>query len=199
MTDVLSLKIIKILGGFLLLYFIVRYVNHLWVFMPVRLYGSDEVMTFSNHFFFNYIPYTIYALLKIFLIACILYLGVVLYNLEPIGDYAAFSGIFKTVIVAELAYLLQVLCGVIYFVIFKPSYSFDDYNEFSPFSLYSITGDVVPIADGLLKGVNLFELLHIFILVEGIRTVFGVTASKATTIVLSTYGAAFLLWHLTGF
>jgi hypothetical protein len=192
MKELLSLRIPILLTIFFVLFFLIRYMNHLYVFMPVRLYGSDEAMTLKDHVLYNFIPYGIYVLLKMFIVSGILYASVWAVQSLDQEDNTLFAGIFKVTVIAESVYLLEILFQVIYFVLIKSDYTFDDYHEFSLLSLHSIFNSNSFLLQGLFKSLSIFELLHVVFLAIGLRIIIDLS-NRALLIMISIYGTVFIL------
>lgn len=195
MKSILSTRLILVLILYVLTLFILRYLIHIWVFIPVRLYGSDELLTIGNHVLFNFIPYCFLILLKVSVISMMLYSGLLIFKHRYI-EKIKFQDVFKIAVVSESVFLLRLVFILIYFLIINTDYTYEIYDYFSPFSLSSLFESESTVFNDLFQAINIFELLHILLLYWGIKTIHSSYQKHAVIIVLCFYFIPFILWEL---
>lgn len=139
----------------------------------------------------NYLVIPAYILIKINLVAIILYLGAFIFNIK-----VKFKEILNITIRAEFVFLLPVLFEIIYFKFIRSDFTYYDVQYFSSLSLLSFTSykNVEPWFIYPLQTLNFFELGYWLLLAYYIGKLSESTIYHGLKIVASSYGSALLLW-----
>lgn len=133
----------------------------------------------------------IYYLLKFFIVAICLYIGILL-----AGSSVSFNKIFNVAMFSELVFLIMPIIKLVWFSIFYTDYTLHDLQIFSPLSLLSLINResielwlVYP-----LQVVNLFEVAYWLLLAYGLHRVTSERYQRMFELVASSYGLGLLLW-----
>lgn len=146
----------------------------------------------------SYTTVPILLLIKVTVIASILYVGTFFYSKTKI----TFKQLFSVVVKAELVFLGVGVLKIVWFYFFQTNYTLEDLQYFYPLSALNIVG-----YNGLeawfiypFQVLNLFELAYWLILAYFIGKLAFTTKDKGKPmdlglkIVASSYGSALLLW-----
>lgn len=159
----------------------------------------EKVFAFQEKWrWISYALVPLLLLLKISLIASVLYIGTFFYSKVKV----TFKQLFDAVIKAEFVFLLVSILKIIWFYFFQTNYTLEDLQYFYPLSALNIVG-----YQGLeswfiypLQVLNLFELAYWLLLAYFIGKLAFTEKDKGKPmdlgfkIVASSYGSALLLW-----
>nr|WP_320117523.1 hypothetical protein [uncultured Marinifilum sp.] len=138
----------------------------------------------------NYIIPIIYHLIKFALISSVIAIGIY-FNKSKIS----FFKIFTIVCIAEFSFLLPSIVKQIWFGIWSPKFTVEEYKGFGKVSLFNLFQ--LPQENKftyLFKALNLYELLYILLLSIGIKHQFKFTFLKSLKLILTTYGTLLLFY-----
>lgn len=149
----------------------------------------------------SYLIIPILLLIKIAIIASIIYIGTFFYS----KDKVTFKQLFNAVIKAEFVFLGVSVLKIIWFYFFQTNYTLEDLQYFYPLSALNIVGykGLEPWFIYPLQTLNLFELAYWLLLAYYIGKMASPTKNKEKNkypidfglkIVASSYGVALLLW-----
>lgn len=139
-----------------------------------------------------YILIPLFVVLKLYVIASIIYTGGFLLNLK-----LSFQNSLKIVLLAELITIAEVLARTAYFL-FYPPVSVNDLSKFHPFSISQII-NISHFPGYLLYPVqlcNLFEVAYWVVLAFGIMHFIKTNFKKSFAFVACTYGIGLVIWVL---
>ena len=159
----------------------------------------EKVFAFQEKWrWISYALVPLLLLLKISLIASVLYIGTFFYSKVKV----TFKQLFDAVIKAEFVFLLVSILKIVWFYFFQTNYTLEDLQYFYPLSALNIVG-----YQGLeswfiypLQVLNLFELAYWLLLAYFIGKLAFTEKDKGKPmdlgfkIVASSYGSALLLW-----
>lgn len=159
----------------------------------------EKVFAFQEKWrWISYALVPLLLLLKISLIASVLYIGTFFYSKVKV----TFKQLFDAVIKAEFVFLLVSILKIIWFYFFQTNYTLEDLQYFYPLSTLNIVG-----YKGLeawfiypLQVLNLFELAYWLLLSYFVGKLAFTEKDKGKPmdlgfkIVASSYGSALLLW-----
>jgi hypothetical protein len=168
-------------------------INDIIITDPQYFTGGNEnsVKLFRNVYFFIYLIYPIYALIKIAIIAGAIRLAAAaFFSLE-----IEFFKLFTLVLLAEFALLLPDLIESVWFLLIHTNYTMEEVKYFYPFSVYSLIGfeNIEQTFDYPLKLINPFELFYWYILITGLKEITEKSTKQSFKIVLFSYGLLLLL------
>ncbi|MDI5899040.1 hypothetical protein [Flavobacterium yafengii] len=143
----------------------------------------------------GYVFVPIFLLIKITLIASVLYIGTFFFSKKEIK----YKELFGIVVKAEFVFLLIGIFKIIWFYFFQTNYTLEDIQYFYPLSALNIVG-----YQGLeswfiypFQTLNLFELAYWLILAFYIGKATETNMDNGLKIVAPSYGSALLLWVVT--
>jgi hypothetical protein len=112
------------------------------------------------------------------------------------GYKNTFSEIFKVVVTAELTWLLPPLVTVLWLGFVRTDYTLIEAHFFRPLSLASFfeISKIEPWLIFTLQAVNVFEVLYIFFLANGLKRILNKNLISAIYFTLSVYGTALITW-----
>lgn len=142
----------------------------------------------------SYAIMPVFYILKIFLAAVCLYIGI--FMLE---EKESFSALFSVCIYAEFVFLVPIAIRLFWFTQVDTSYALADVSDFPPASLYNVLGSTVD-EDWIkypLRVLNVFELIYMIALAKGISNKFNYSFTESVKLVLASYGLGLILWILT--
>lgn len=159
----------------------------------------EKVFAFQEKWrWISYALVPLLLLLKISLIASVLYIGTFFYSKVKV----TFKQLFDAVIKAEFVFLLVSILKIVWFYFFQTNYTLEDLQYFYPLSALNIVGYkgidawfIYP-----LQVLNLFELAYWLLLAYFIGKLAFTEKDKGKPmdlgfkIVASSYGSALLLW-----
>ena len=159
----------------------------------------EKVFAFQEKWrWISYALVPLLLLLKISLIASVLYIGTFFYSKVKV----TFKQLFDAVIKAEFVFLLVSILKIVWFYFFQTNYTLEDLQYFYPLSALNIVG-----YQGLeswfiypLQVLNLFELAYCLLLSYFVGKLAFTEKDKGKPmdlgfkIVASSYGSALLLW-----
>ena len=133
----------------------------------------------------------LYYLIKFFIVAGCLYVGVLL-----IGNSLNFTKVFHVAMLSESIFLLVPIIKIVWFGVFFTDYTLQDLQYFSPLSLFGLFdgNSLEPWVPYPLQLVNVFELAYWLLLAYGLYSLTNERYSKMLSLVASSYGAGLLLW-----
>jgi len=133
----------------------------------------------------------IYYLLKFFVVAICIYIGVLL-----AGYSVSFTKLFHVAMFSELIFLIVPIVKLIWFSIFFTNYTLQDLQYFSPLSLFSIVSrdSIEPWLVYPLQLFSVFEIAYWLLLAYGLYSLTKERYSKMLGLVASSYGLGLLLW-----
>lgn len=138
-----------------------------------------------------YILIPVYLLLKIFVVATCLAVGVLLfgYNVE-------FIRLFKIALLSDIVFLVPPILKLVWFITIVPNYDLTDIQFFFPLSAFNLVRPegIEPWMFYPLQIINIFEIIYWVLLAMGLRTILNASFSKSLAMVLSSYGVSLLLW-----
>lgn len=159
----------------------------------------EEYLNFKKKWqLLSYLIIPILLLIKISIIASIIYIGAFFYSKAKV----TFKQLFNTVVKAEFIFLSVGVLKIVWFYFFQTSYTLEDLQYFYPLSALNIVG-----YKGLeawfiypLQVLNLFELAYWLLLAYFIGKLAFTEKDKGKPmdlgfkIVASSYGSPLLLW-----
>ncbi|HEU5289745.1 MAG TPA: hypothetical protein VFU05_03820 [Cyclobacteriaceae bacterium] len=133
----------------------------------------------------------LYYLLKFFVVALCLYIGVLLS-----GYSVNFTKLFHLAMFSEVVFLVVPITKLVWFGLFFTEYTLQDLQYFSPLSLLSIVdrSTIEPWLAYPLQLFNAFEIIYWLLLAYGLYSLIKERYSKMLGLVASTYGMGLLLW-----
>ena len=173
---------------------LIQYLNENYTTSQVNMYFETK----QKWQWFSYSIIPIFLLIKISIIASILYIGTFFYSKAKV----TFKQLFNAVVKAEFVFLGVGVLKFVWFYFFLTSYTLVDLQYFFPLSALNIVG-----YKGLdawfiypLQVLNLFELAYWLLLAYFIGKMAFTEKDKGKPmdlgfkIVASSYGSALLLW-----
>lgn len=173
---------------------LIQYLNENYTTSQVNMYFETK----QKWQWFSYSIIPIFLLIKISIIASILYIGTFFYSKAKV----TFKQLFNAVVKAEFVFLGVGVLKIVWFYFFQTSYTLEDLQYFYPLSALNIVG-----YKGLeawfiypLQVLNLFELAYWLLLAYFIGKLAFTEKDKGKPmdlglkIVASSYGSALLLW-----
>ena len=173
---------------------LIQYLNENYTTSQVNMYFETK----QKWQWFSYSIIPIFLLIKISIIASILYIGTFFYSKAKV----TFKQLFNAVVKAEFVFLGVGVLKIVWFYFFQTSYTLEDLQYFYPLSALNIVG-----YKGLdawfiypLQVLNLFELAYWLLLAYFIGKMAFTEKDKGKPmdlgfkIVASSYGSALLLW-----
>lgn len=142
--------------------------------------------------FYGYIAVPFFILVKTFLIASILYIGVFFnHKLE-----ATFQSLWEIVIKAEFIFLLVIVIKTLWFFFFVTNYTLIDVQNFYPLSGINIIGyqGLEPWFVYPFQALNLFELAYIIYLAYQIGAITKTSTDNGLKIMAFSYVPVLILW-----
>lgn len=139
----------------------------------------------------SYVIIPAFYLIKFSLVSTCLYVGAFFLNKR-----LKFSELFLVAIKAEMVFIFLSLFKIIWFSVFNPNFSYNDYVAFSPMSLIGIVGmeSVDKIWHYPLQVFSLFEVIYWFVLAFGVKKLLEKDLAPSFKLVLSSYGLGLLSW-----
>ncbi len=142
----------------------------------------------------QWIGYAITPLLYLFKLGLV---ALCLFTALLFAEYEVrFAQVFKVALIAEAIFLVPAFLRLLWFAEFQPSFSLEEVSQFMPLSMANLF-DTATLEKWLiypLQILNLFELLYIFFLAYGLRSILAKAFSEVLSVVLSGYGLGLLLW-----
>ncbi|MBV2195316.1 MAG: hypothetical protein KUL78_02275 [Flavobacterium sp.] len=173
---------------------LIQYLNENYTTSQVNMYFETK----QKWQWFSYSIIPIFLLIKISIIASILYIGTFFYSKAKV----TFKQLFNAVVKAEFVFLGVGVLKIVWFYFFQTNYTLEDLQYFYPLSALNIVG-----YKGLetwfiypLQMLNLFELAYWLLLSYFIGKLAFTEKDKGKPmdlgfkIVASSYGSALLLW-----
>ena len=173
---------------------LIQYLNENYTTSQVNMYFETK----QKWQWFSYSIIPIFLLIKISIIASILYIGTFFYSKAKV----TFKQLFNAVVKAEFVFLGVGVLKIVWFYFFQTNYTLEDLQYFYPLSALNIVG-----YKGLeawfiypLQVLNLFELAYWLLLAYFIGKLAFTEKDKGKPmdlgfkIVASSYGSALLLW-----
>ena len=145
--------------------------------------------TIQKYIYISAIGYTV---LKLLIVALIIYTGLFLS-----GHELTYSGCFNIVTCAEFIFLLSAAVKIIWFKFHYPSGTLTDWHKIYVLSLLSVFDNVSADWYYPLQTVNLFEIGYWFLLALGIRKNTNLSYDHSLRIVISSYLPALIIWVTT--
>lgn len=138
-----------------------------------------------------YVIIPIYLLLKFFIVASCLSVGVLLF-----GYHIDFKKLFHIAMFADIIFIVPPIIKIFWFGIVFTDYSLADIQYFFPLSALNLINpnQVESWLLYPLQMLNIFELLYWLALALGLRNVLQEPFLKMVVLVLSSYGLSLLLW-----
>lgn len=140
-----------------------------------------------------YVLIPLFYLLKFFLIAGSLSVGILIENYK-----IPFKKIIRFVILCEFIFIVIPIIKIFWFGIFFIDYSLLDLQYFSPLSLLSFIDrdSIEPWFAYPLQLINLFEVAYWLLLAYGLYKITGERYARMFELVASSYGIGLLLWTI---
>lgn len=173
---------------------LIQYLNENYTTSQVNMYFETK----QKWQWFSYSIIPIFLLIKISIIASILYIGTFFYSKAKV----TFKQLFNAVVKAEFVFSGVGVLKIVWFYFFETSYTLEDLQYFYPLSALNIVG-----YKGLdawfiypLQVLNLFELAYWLLLAYFIGKLAFTEKDKGKPmdlgfkIVATSYGSALLLW-----
>ncbi len=141
----------------------------------------------------NYAFSPIILLIKFSLISLVIYIGIVLSNIET---KISLGSVFKVVIASEIIFVTVGFIKFFWFYLFAGNYDLNDLAFFYPLSLLNLfnRGEISRIWIFPLQTINLFQLIYIICISYGLNKVCFVNKPDSERIVLLSYLPALVLW-----
>lgn len=148
----------------------------------------------ANRIKYEWINYVLIPVIKfiLFLITTIVILVGVHINSYKI----AFKKILTVVVYSGFLFLLPTIIRIIYFSLFKDSFTLNDFQNFYPHSLLFYI-DKSKIATWFyypISVINIYEFVYWFFLAVGIKKVSDLSFIKSFILILQTYVLGFFIW-----
>lgn len=156
---------------------------------PVAGIPAREKQVYENLQQWIYLSSAIYLVVKISLIALILYTALYL-----AGCHLRYIGVFQVVICAEAIFLVPASAKILLFHVYYPHGTLSDWHKFYIGSAITLF-DTAP-ADWLyaLQTLNIFEVAYWFALALGISRLSKLSFDRSLQIVLYSYIPVLLIW-----
>jgi hypothetical protein len=141
----------------------------------------------------NYAFSPIVLLLKFSLISLVIYMGIVLSNIQT---KISLGSVFKVIIASEIIFVTVGFVKFFWFYLFAGNYDLNDLGFFYPLSLINFfkRGEVNRIWILPMQTVNLFQLFYIISVSYGLNKVCFVNKPDSEKIVVLSYIPALVLW-----
>ncbi len=192
-NDIFSLRFSFVFAIFFGLFFLLRFYDIFYLYTPVTVFGNPKAITLQSHILFNFIPYSVYTLIKILFNSALLY-GVLVINSASTNTDTMFGTVFKIITISEYMYLLEIMTRIVFFTFVKPDYEFESYQNFNPLSIASIFSTNSLLVDNVLEELNGFLIMKVLIVIKGIEWATKFSFKQASLFVLQSYGIIFILW-----
>lgn len=156
---------------------------------PVAGIPAQEKQAYENLQQWIYLFSACYLIVKITLIALILYTALYL-----AGHRARFRGVFQVVVYAEAIFLIPAVAKIIFFHRYYPHGTLSDWHKFYIGSAVTLF-DSAP-ADWFyaLQSLNIFELSYWFALALGLSRLTDLSFDRSLRLVLCSYVPGLLVW-----
>ena len=130
---------------------------------------------------------------KTIVISLVVYSG--LFFINAAEGIKFLSAIFSSVCMAELIFVIQKAINLVVFMA-KPDLTLGFIQQFSPVSLYGLVGKGIGLdyLNYLLKSINLYEVIYVFILAFLISDNIGLGFSKSLKATFLSYGSLMACW-----
>ena len=148
---------------------------------------------FQNISWVSYILSPLILLIKFSLVSLVLYIGIILNNLQY---KVSLGSVFKIVLASDIVFLLASLSKFLWFYLFAGNYNLNDISFFYPLSLINIfkADEIEKIWVYPLQTVNAFHLVYLLLLSYGLTNVCKMAKSDSDKIVLLSYLPGLILW-----
>lgn len=163
----------------------------------LQKYNTGEVNFFLAEYskwqWLGYAVIPILLMLKIFVIAAVVYIAFYLSNFK-----IDFQKILNQIILAEVIFIIPIFFKIVYFGLFKTSYTLEEVRGFSPLSLKAIFNHNY-LNDWeiyLTSNLNLFLIVHILFLSYLISRETGIKLNEGMSVLVKSYVPAYGLWLL---
>jgi len=140
---------------------------------------------------FQFFAVPVFLLWKFLLTTFLLWIGCFMF-----GYKLTFAQLWKWVIFSELIFILPEAMKVVWFTVFQPEPTFQDYQAFYPFSLVNLVDYNAVHSRWLypLKSLNTFEIAYQVLLIIGIFLLSRKKWRISVYVVLSSYTLFFFIW-----
>jgi len=147
----------------------------------------------QKYLWISYAFTPIILLIKFSLISLVIYIGIVLNNIQY---KISLGSVFKIVIASEIVFVSSDFIKFVWFYLFAGNYNLNDLEFFYPLSLINFfkSGEVAKIWIFPMQTINLFHLFYIISISYGLNKVCFIKKSDSDKIVLLSYIPALLLW-----
>jgi hypothetical protein len=141
----------------------------------------------------TYVFTPLFLLIKFSIISFVLYIGIVLYNVQ---SKISLSSVFKIVMASEAIFVLAGIIKICWFYFFAGNYDLNDLGFFYPFSLVNFfkRSELSKIWVFPFQSVNIFHILYIISISYGLNRICLIEKGASDKIVLLSYIPALVLW-----
>lgn len=141
----------------------------------------------------GYILSPILVLIRAFLVAVCLNVGMFFYDME---NKLKLNFFFKIALSGEFVLVLVVFFKLLYFLFIKTEYTLQDIHQYYPFSYINFLNieNIEPWLIYPLQTINLFEVVYFFVLVYGLHKLLKNKYWKSFEIVVVSYGTGLVIW-----
>jgi len=188
-----------IIPSYFILLFLTRYYEFFYIYQPLNTLTIETgyTPTMGSFISFNYFLKVILYSLKFMVVSCVIYAGIFLEGKTNKTDMASLKDIFLLVVSAEFVFILRDLIEIVDFTFINTKYTKEEFQNFSPLSLFSFSEiDSTSAFTYLLQTVNLFELGYIGVLTYGLKELQYSETRKAVVVASSSYGSLLFIWIL---
>jgi len=185
---------IKTILLFLLVLFATLYWDFFYVYEPVSIFNGSTEASLQGFIISNFSLKAIYYLVKFIFVTAILSAGIVL-TAKKNESQSSFDILLLIVVMAEFTFLSRDLYKIVFLSFFRETYSFTDYSNFYPFSLFVfLSKENTDEFAYLYQMINLFEFTYITLLIFGLSRLLDFGLRRAAIVVISTYGTVLVGW-----
>jgi hypothetical protein len=178
---------------FLLIYLTDKYILTLNFYEnsgdPVSGIPGQESQVYDNLQKWIYFSSALYLLVKLGMIALILYTALFLAD-----QHVAFNRVFNVVVLAEFVFFIPAIIKVLWFHYYYPNGSLLDWHRFYVLSAITVFGSAPADWFYALQTLNVFEIGYWFLLAYGISRITEMNFDRSLRIVVFSYVPALFLW-----
>ncbi len=182
-----------LLLAFFVLLFLLNYYDLFHILDPVRT-GLEKRPTLSMYVLYNFSFRVIFYGFKFFILASLFYGCSVFFNLKYDSESSLFKEVFSLVVLLEYIFLVEKIYKIIYFTFLDTDYTYNDYVEFYPLSLYAVNSNGFILLNKILKELSLFDLAYISAMIVGVKTIFDIPTYRSLLFAAVAYIVPLILW-----
>ena len=154
----------------------------------------EKIVSSRNKWFWlEYLLIPLLVLVRVFLVALCLSIGMFFYEME---NKLKFTQFFRIALRGEFVLVFVGIAKLLYFLFIKTDYTLQDIQQYYPLSYLNFL-DIDHLEPWLiypLQTVNLFEIAYFFVLVYGLHKLLKNKYWKSFEITAASYGTGLAIW-----